>query len=37
MITVSWGGAAGTQFWTDQAIWISLDFKVTSKGNLEEL
>jgi hypothetical protein len=25
-------GAAGNQLWADQAIWISLDFKATSKG-----
>jgi hypothetical protein len=31
------GGAAGKQFWADQAIWTCLDFKATSKGNLEEL
>jgi hypothetical protein len=28
------GGSAGTQFWTDQVIWTSLEFKATSKGNL---
>jgi hypothetical protein len=37
MITVNFGSAAGTQFWTYQAIWTSLDFNATSKGNLEEL
>jgi hypothetical protein len=26
------GDAAENQFWSDQAIWTSLDFKPTSKG-----
>jgi hypothetical protein len=38
MITTSRGegGAAENQFWTDQVIWTSSDFKATFKGNLEE-
>jgi hypothetical protein len=36
MITASWG-AAEKQCWTNQTIWTILNFKATSKGNLEEL
>jgi hypothetical protein len=30
-VTEIWGRC---QFWTDQIVWSSLDFKVNSKGNM---
>jgi hypothetical protein len=31
------GDIAGNYFWTDQTVKTSLDFKASSKGNLDEL